>query len=135
FFISFLKSAGSVGIYPQSPSSVPKYPVSLISSKTCSKPISSDFFSRSNSRAPHEQGAFAILIISYPLKFARPNVWPTLYDHLGLCKKLNGMLSLAVQVAKKAVLPATERELGHWCGNTYVDPNISCISFIPEFSR
>src|SRR5690606_27330483 len=87
-------AAGSVGINPQSPNSVPEYPVSCISAKTWR--CVGGGVSRSNSKAPHEHGAFAILILSIGLKLSRPFFRPTFDDNLRLCEKFNGVTTLTM---------------------------------------
>jgi hypothetical protein len=50
-------------------------------------------------------------------------VWPGLDHDLLVRVKLDGVTSLSMHVAEETVFPSTEREIGHWRGNTDIDAN------------
>lgn len=55
------------------------------------------------------------------LELARPFLGPAFDDNLSLGEKLYGVLSLPVQIAKKAILPAAERKESHRSCNPDVE--------------
>src|SRR5690606_10133943 len=65
-------------------------------------------------------------------EFPGPDVRPPFYDYLGLCKKFDGVLALAVQVPKEAIFPSTKRKLGHRRGHTYVYPYVPGICLVSK---
>src|SRR5438034_5682691 len=59
------------------------------------------------------------------LELAAPLARPALDHHLGLGVELHAMAALGVQIAEEALLPAREREEGHWRGHADVDADIA----------
>jgi hypothetical protein len=48
--------------------------------------------------------------------------------------KLNAVATLTVQIAKEALVPAAEREEGHWRGNANIDANVAGVCLVPELT-
>src|ERR1700722_13893176 len=69
------------------------------------------------------------------LEFAAVFFRPALDDNLLIRIELNRVAALAVEIAKKAVLPSTEREVRHRRGNTNVDADIARRRFVAEAAR
>src|SRR5258708_14728093 len=98
--------------------------------------------SPANSSVPHEQGALAMRISVMPLfcpllpgnlKCTRPFPGPALNHNLLLGVELHRVLSLRVQIAEKAVLPAGEREERHWGSDADIDADVAGLNLVAEF--
>src|SRR5260370_2729283 len=60
---------------------------------------------------------------------------PAFDDNFLVGIELDGVAALPVEIAEEAVLPSTEREVGHGRGNSNVDADISRGGFIAEAAR
>src|SRR5947199_1465067 len=76
--------------------------------------------------------------------FVRPRHWlelpavlldPAFDDDLLVGIELDGIVALRVQRAEKAFLPAAERKIRHWGGDTDVDADVSRRCLVAEFAR
>src|SRR5258708_36809124 len=69
------------------------------------------------------------------LKLAGMIFGPALDDDFFVGVKLDGVAALAVHVAKEAIFPAAEREIGHGRGDANVDADVSRRGFVAEPAR
>src|ERR1022692_1401744 len=69
------------------------------------------------------------------LEFSAVLFSPALYYDFLVGVELDGVAALAVEIAEEAVLPSAEREVGHGRGDSDVDADISCRSFVAEAAR
>jgi hypothetical protein len=60
---------------------------------------------------------------------------PALDDNFLIRIKLDGVATLAVEVAEEAVLPTAKRKIGHGGGNSNVDSDIASGRFVAESPR
>src|ERR1700722_9430711 len=73
--------------------------------------------------------------ITHFLEFPAVLFGPAFDDYFLVGIELDGVTALTVEIAEEAVLPSAEGEIGHGCGDSDVDPNITGGSFVAETPR
>src|SRR6202140_1974344 len=69
------------------------------------------------------------------LELAAVLLGPALDDDFLVGVELNGIAALPVQIAKEAVLPPAEREIGHGSGDSDVDADVARGRLVAEAAR
>src|SRR5262245_36439900 len=84
------------------------------------------FFNQHSALSPQSFSSLALPV---------PALRPALDDHFRLRIELDAVPTLGVQVAKEALIPTAEREIGHRRGHADIDANVSSIRLVAELAR
>ncbi len=68
------------------------------------------------------------------LELTRPLFRPTFHNYFRLSEKFYRMLVLAMEDAKKTLLPTTEREESHWRRHADINADVASLNLVAEFA-